>query len=154
MIQFNAEVARKTIHLSSLWIPALYLYSSKETMLLILLPLALLALTIDLSRRFVPKLNNLVNHFIGHVMRHEEKDLFAVSGATNMLIAASLTISLFSQEIAIIALTILMISDSCAALIGRKFGKIHLVGKKSLEGSLGFAVSAIMVYYFFTFIFY
>ncbi len=149
MIKFNAEIARKSIHLSSLWIPILYLYTTKDIMLLILLPITLIALSIDFSRRFSPKLNNLINHFIGHMMRDEEKELFAFSGATNMLIAASLTIIIFSQEIAILALTILMISDSFAAIVGRKFGKIHLVSGKSLEGSLSFATSAIIVYCFF-----
>ncbi len=149
MIKFNAEIARKAVHLSSLWIPALYLYTTKNTMLSILLPLALIAITIDFSRRFIPQLNNLINHFIGHMMRDEEKELFAFSGATNMLIAASLTVAIFNQGIAILALSILMISDSFAAIVGRKFGKIRLVSGKSLEGSLSFAASAIMVYYFF-----
>ena len=149
IINFNAEIARKSVHLSSLWIPLLYLYTAKETTLLILLPLTIISVTIDFSRRFIPKLNNLINHLIGYMMRDNEKEFFAFSGATNMLIAASLTIIFFSQEAAILALTILMISDSFAAIIGRKFGKIILIDGKSLEGSLSFAVSAIMVYYFF-----
>lgn len=149
MINFYAEIARKSIHLSSIWIPFVYLYASRELMLSILIPLAVLALAIDFSRRFFPSLNNLINHYLGYMMRSEEKEQFAFSGATNLLAAASLTIVIFSQEIAIFALSVLMISDSCAAIVGRKFGKLCLVGSKSIEGSVSFFVSSIMVYYFF-----
>ena len=148
MIKFYAEIARKTIHLSSLWIPFLYLYSTQKTMLLILLPLTFLVLVIDISRRFLPALNYIVTKLFDYMMRQKEKEDFAFSGATYMLCAASLTISLFSQEVAIFALTILMISDSCAALIGRKFGRINLMDK-TLEGSLSFIFSAILIYFFY-----
>ena len=150
MIQFRLEIARKTIHLSSLWIPILYLYVSKTLMLQLLIPLTLVALIIDLSRRFFPKLNRLINLFVGNMMRSEEKELFFLSGATHLLIAASLTTALFTKEIAIFSLSILMISDSFAALIGRNFGKIR-IANKSLEGSLSFAISAIFIYYFFNY---
>lgn len=149
MINFYAEIARKSIHLSSIWIPFAYLYASRELMLSILIPLAVLALAIDFSRRFFPSLNKLINHYLGYMMRSEEKEQFAFSGATNLLAAASLTIVIFSQEIAIFALSVLMISDSCAAIVGRKIGKLYLVGSKSIEGSVSFFVSSIMVYYFF-----
>jgi phytol kinase len=150
MLKFYAEMVRKAVHLSSLWIPVLYLYAEKTTILLILVPLAAMAFAVDLSRRFCPWLNNLVNNFLGYIMRQEEKKSFSFSGATTLLVASSLTIVIFNKEIAILALSILMISDSCAALIGKKFAKVHLVGRKSLEGSLSFMVSAIIVYYFFT----
>ncbi len=148
MIKYRAEIARKTIHLSSLWIPFAYLYLSKSIMLQILIPLSLLALSIDLSRRIFPKINRLVARFFNEIMRSEEKELASLSGATYMLISASITIAAFNQESAILALTILMVSDSLAALVGRRFGKVRIVGK-SLEGSLSFAISAVMIYYFF-----
>ena len=150
MIKFYAEIARKTVHLSSLWMPFLYLYSTKETMLLILFPLTFFALVIDISRRFLPSLNYVVTKFFGYMMRKEEKEDFAFSGATCLLVASSLTIMLFSREVAIFALTILMISDSCAALIGRKFGRTNLMDK-TLEGSLSFVFSAILIYFFYIF---
>ena len=148
MIKYYFEIARKTIHLSSLWIPILYLYVSQARMLKMLLPLTILALAIDFSRKYFPKINELINKFLGEIMRSEEKESFALSGASYLLMGSSLTIALFNQEIAILALTILMISDSCAALIGRKFGRIHFIGK-SLEGSLSFGMSAIFIYYYF-----
>ena len=147
MINFIAEIERKLIHLSSLWIPILYLYSSKELMLLLLTPLCALALIIDISRKFIPKLNDFINILIGSIMRDEEKTSTSLSGATYLFLSSTLTITLFSKEVAIFALIVLMISDSFAALIGRKFGKIKIF-EKSLEGSLSFAISAFSIYYF------
>lgn len=146
MIKYNEEIIRKLIHISSLWIPFLYLYSTTALMLKILLPLTIAAISIDFSRKYIPKLNQLIHNLIGNIMRSHEHKSFA--GATYLFISSTLTIAFFSKEIAIFALTILMISDMLAAIIGRKFGKTALF-EKSLEGSLSFMISAIFIYYYF-----
>jgi len=147
MIKFKNEIARKCIHLSSLWIPILYLYLDKASMLAILIPLSILAFLVDFSRRYIPALSKVINMILGDMMRDEEKNKFALSGATYLLFAANISIYSFAKEVAIFALFILMISDSFAALIGRKFGKIKIFGK-SLEGSLSFVASALAIYCF------
>lgn len=146
MIKYNEEIIRKLIHISSLWIPFLYLYSTTALMLKILLPLTITAIFIDFSRKYIPKLNQLIHNLIGNIMRSHEQNSFA--GATYLFISSTLTIAFFSKEIAIFALTILMISDMLAAIIGRKFGKTALF-EKSLEGSLSFIISALFIYYYF-----
>ena len=50
----------------------------------------------------------------------------------------------FPKIIMITAFTILIISDTCAALIGRKYGR-HTFLRKSLEGTLAFFLSALVV---------
>jgi dolichol kinase len=153
MIKYYTELARKSIHLSSLWIPLFYLNASEVTILKILAPLLCIALIIDYGRRFINPLNEFVNKYLSQVMRSEEKDLKVLSGATYMLMSSVLTIMFFSKEVAIFALTVLIISDATAALIGKRFGKIRFFDK-SLEGSISFAVSAVLVYYFYVEIFY
>jgi dolichol kinase len=54
---------------------------------------------------------------------------------------------IFPKVIFISAFSILIVSDSLAALIGRKFGK-HKFLSKSLEGTLTFFVSACIVILF------
>ncbi len=147
MIKFAAEITRKLIHLSSLWIPFLYLYSDKSQMLQILVSISILALIIDFARRFFLPLNNLITMLIGNIMRDEERVSASLAGATYLFLSSTLTIALFAKEVAIFALIILMISDSFAALIGRKFGRIKIF-EKSLEGSISFAVSAFAIYSF------
>ena len=41
------------------------------------------------------------------------------------------------------------ISDSFAALVGIKYGKTKIYGKKSLEGSFSFFISTIIILYMF-----
>jgi dolichol kinase len=60
------------------------------------------------------------------------------------MIAAVLCVLVFPKVIAINAFTILIISDTTSALIGRRFGR-HRFFAKSLEGSTAFLVSAMIV---------
>jgi len=62
----GVEIKRKVVHLVSLAIPIGYALTSKETALIILIPLSLAFLTIDILRRYVPGLRSLFErYFIG-----------------------------------------------------------------------------------------
>ena len=61
-----------------------------------------------------------------------------------MLISACICILIFPKIIAITAFSILIISDTASALIGRRFGKNHFLDK-SFEGTLAFIASALVV---------
>jgi dolichol kinase len=52
---------------------------------------------------------------------------------------------LFGKEVATIALTVMLISDSAAALIGRSIGKVKIYENKTLEGTLAFFCTAIII---------
>lgn len=148
MIKFKSEIVRKIIHLSSLWIPIAYLYLSKSLMLSILITLTIIALLIEATRKPENKLKIFIDKAFSYMMREEEKTGSALTGATYMLLASCIVIAFFSQEVAIFSLTVLMISDTCAALIGRKYGRIKILDK-TLEGSLSFIFSAILIYLFY-----
>lgn len=148
MIKYKEEVLRKLVHLSSLWIPLLYLYTNLEVLMIFLVPLVIMALVVDFGRKYIHSINKFVNIIIGPLMRNNEKDASSFSGATFLLIGAIFTVILFKREIAIYSLTVLVISDTMAALVGRKFGKIKIF-EKSLEGSLSFFISAVLTYLFF-----
>jgi dolichol kinase len=75
---------------------------------------------------------------------YEKKEKTVFTGATWVFISALLIIAFFPKFIAVTALTILVISDISAALIGRKFGKTKFLGK-SLEGTLAFFITGIMI---------
>jgi dolichol kinase len=145
-MKYIKEIKRKAIHLSSLWIPMLYLYTDKNLILSLLVPLSILAIMIDLSRKYIGPLNNFINELIGDLMRDDEKTSDSFSGATYLFMSSTLTIFIFTKEVAIFSLLVLMISDSFAALIGKKIGRIKILDK-SLEGSISFAISAMIIYY-------
>lgn len=145
-IPFSQEIARKLTHLGALSIPAGYylLGLTKLTALSILVPIFLFTLAVDISR-----LSNrgLWRSFLGTafkamIRKHEQMGDF--TGATYILLAACCTIALFDKPIAVAALAFIIVGDSFAAIIGRRFGR-HRYGHKSLEGSLACLVGTVIV---------
>jgi dolichol kinase len=148
-INFKGELLRKTIHLFSLSIPIIYSFISKTTALSILIPLTIVSVTIDFGRYYIKKLNDVVQKIFGYILREHENDFKKknLNGASYVLIAATLTLWIFPKIFFITAFATLIISDTSAALIGRKFGK-HKFLSKSLEGTLAFFVSGCIVIFF------
>ncbi len=145
-INFENELSRKAIHLSSISIPIIYYHIQKELALLILIPLFLGFFMVDFLKIYVKPIRKWYYNIFSSMLRphelDEEKPHF--NGATYVMFSACVTIAFFPKMIAIAAFTILIISDSVAALIGRKFGKIKIAGK-TLEGSTAFFVSAMFI---------
>ena len=148
-IDYKSEILRKSIHLFSLSIPIGYYFFSKELALLVLVPLTIFSLFLDIGRYYSKSIGTFVNGLFGFMLREHEKDLKKknLSGATYVLLSAVAVIVLFPKIFVLTAFPILIISDICAALYGRKFGK-HKFLYKSLEGTLAFFVSACIVVLF------
>ncbi|HXX64474.1 MAG TPA: SEC59/DGK1/VTE5 family protein [Bacteroidota bacterium] len=143
---YATELLRKAIHLLSLLIPVIYYFISKQTALAILVPLTILFAVSDISRLFVPPVGRLYNSYFGFLLRAHERNEQGrrLNGATYVLLAATLLVCFFPKVIVLTAFAILIISDSSAALIGRRFGR-HRFLSKSLEGATAFFLSALMV---------
>lgn len=143
---YAGEVARKAIHLSSLSIPIVYSLISKSAALTILVPLTLLFGLTDSARHYSPAFRRFYHRWFGWLMRQHEKDenTRRLTGATYVLLAATIGILVFPKVILITAFAIMIVSDTVAALVGRKFGRHPFIGK-SLEGTFAFFVSAIAV---------
>ncbi len=145
-ISFYNECKRKAIHLVALSIPiGHYLLHNRLLSVLILSPIALGAIAIDIIRLKKLPLHGFLNRLLGPILREHESMDFA--GASYILSASVFTILLFSQSVAVAAISFIILGDIAAALIGRKFGKTKIrwnVGnsqvnwnnRKSLEGSL------------------
>jgi len=148
-IHYRDEVVRKLIHLCSLSIPIVYYFIPRNDALIILGAVTTFALVIDLLRQFSGRFGKIFHSFFGFLLRKHELDQKKknLNGATYVLISALICVFVFPKVIFITAFSILIISDSMAALIGRKFGK-HKFLSKSLEGTLAFFLSAIIVVFF------
>ena len=146
IINYRDEVVRKLIHLCSLSIPIVYYFISKHNALIILSVLTFVFFTIDILRYFSPALAKIFYSIFGFLLRKHEKDnnKKTLNGATYVLLSATICVFLFPKIFFLTAFGVLIISDSMAALVGRKFGK-HKFLRKSLEGTLAFFISAIMV---------
>jgi dolichol kinase len=143
---YGTEMIRKGIHLLSLLIPVVYYFIPRETALAILIPLTLAFGLSDIGRLFVPAIGRIYNTYLGFLLRsHEQNDRGRrLNGATYVLLAATLLVLFFPKVIAITAIAVLIVSDSSAALIGRRYGK-HRFMSKSLEGASAFLISGLLV---------
>jgi len=145
-IDYKYEVMRKSIHLASLLIPIAYYFTSTKIALEILIPVTLFSLLLDVSRFYLPFLENFFNKVFGFMMRAHEKDKTKknLSGATYVFISAVFSIAVFPKPIFLLAFPVLILCDTAAALLGRRFGK-HKFLSKSLEGTVSFFIVGCLI---------
>ncbi|MDP2208666.1 MAG: dolichol kinase [Bacteroidota bacterium] len=143
---YKIEFIRKSIHFCSLSIPVVYFFIDKITTLSILIPITALFVVFDLARYYYQPAAKLFYKYFGWLLRNYEIDnkRKRLNGASNILISAVICVIIFPKIITVTAFAVLIISDSLAALIGRRFGKRKFF-KKSLEGSLAFIGGGFLV---------
>jgi dolichol kinase len=145
-IEYKHELVRKAIHLCSLSIPIVYYYLTKAQALSILFPVTAAFLVVDIARYYSPAVSRWFYRTFGWLLRKHEQDgaVKRLSGATYVLLAACFCVLVFPKIVTVNAFSILIISDTTSALIGRRFGRRRFLNK-SLEGSLAFFISAVIV---------
>ena len=128
------ELLRKSIHLSGFVLPVIYLFLDKPTMLILIGSLTGFALIVELLKWLSPRFGEFFLKIFASLLRtHERKG--AMTGATYYLISAFLCIFFFAKTLAIVCIFFMILGDLAAALVGKKWGRTKLLGKKSLEGS-------------------
>jgi len=140
------EIRRKTVHLCLAIIPVLYFFFSRYVMLSLTGVLLFVAILVEGLRIFNSKFAVVFNQKLGNLLRAHEKR--GLTGATYLFISSFFMILLFQQNIAICVLFILIISDGLGALVGKLWGKHRLYGFKTVEGSIVFLVSAVLIVLF------
>lgn len=143
---YRFELHRKAIHFCSISIPVIYFYTPRSFALSILIPLTIAFLVVDVARYYSRPVEAWFYKWFGMLLRKHEsnRDRKTLNGATYVLIAATLCVVIFPKIIAVTSFIILILADMAAALIGTRFGR-HRFFNKSLEGSLGFFVAALLV---------
>jgi dolichol kinase len=141
-ITYSSEVRRKLVHLTSLIIPlGYYFFPSEAQAKAILLGCMIVAIAVDTARLGEPRYRNLLHSLSGQLIRPGEKS--NLLGSTCLLISSTITIFIFPKGIAVAALCFLIVGDTVAALVGRRFGRIYVFGRKTLAGSLAMFGSAL-----------
>ncbi|ARM30340.1 diacylglycerol/polyprenol kinase family protein [Prosthecochloris sp. HL-130-GSB] len=143
---YRYEIARKLIHLSSLSIAIIYCHIERDLALMLLVPLFAGFFLVDLLKNSVPPIAAWYHATFGGMLReHElEKERLHFNGATYITLSALLLVLLFPKIIAITAFALVAVSDTVAALAGKRFGR-HPIGDKTVEGSAAFLVSALLI---------
>ncbi len=145
-ISYKQEVLRKSVHLSSLWmVVAIYLlprYVSAAVFFILCVGNILVEYG---AYKKWPIVTSVYHHLFGKMLREKEtKSGFHVSGAPYVLGAAFMVSVLFYKEVAMFALSVMLLGDTAAALVGRKWGH-HKINNKSVEGCGAFFITGFIV---------
>jgi len=97
---------------------------------------AVSAWSMEISRKIVPGVNDKLMKVFGPVAHPDE--WHRVNSATWYATALVLLAIFATKQASEVGVITLAVADPAAAMIGRRFGRVRLIGKKSLEGSLGF----------------
>ncbi len=113
------------------------------TMILVAGAFAVAAWSTETARRYSPAVNKVVMRAFRDIAHPDER--YTVNSATWMVTALLLIALLFDPIACTVGVAVLGFADPAAALVGRRFGKTRLVGSKTLEGTLAFAVAGFAV---------
>ena len=142
------ELYRKSIHLSSLWIP-LFIYFVHPGVSIVFFSLLFVGnVLIEYGNyKKYPWARRTFGSLFFRMLRNKEPThgKFQVSGSLYVLLAAIACTLLFPQPVAVISLSVMLISDTSAALFGKAYGTRKLYKNKSLEGTVAFFLSALIV---------
>jgi dolichol kinase len=136
------ELQRKAIHLSSLWMVMGLYYLEFSIFTKVLYLVSFMVLAVDMLRHYHNFIAKIYHMMFASILRKHEQH--ALSGASYMMIAACICCSFFAKETAMLALGVLIISDTLAAIIGKRYGKKKIYGK-SLMGAAAFMSSGIFI---------
>jgi len=145
-ISLKGELLRKTSHLFAFIIPGSYYFLDIERSLFlsVLIPFTILMILLEVARLRQWQYWSLIKQLNKMFLRKSEIEGKNFSGATYILPTACITALLFSKPVFLMAMSFIIFGDISSALIGRRFGK-HKFRNKSLEGSLAFLVTCLIV---------
>jgi phytol kinase len=142
---YRQELYRKSIHLASLWMPLSLLLLGKGISILLFLIALGFVLFFEHIRRQDNAIGRMACKLLGLCLRPEEVNgTVRFTGATPMLVGAILVAMFAPVAVAATALTILVVADTAAALVGRKWGRYKLLDK-SWEGTGAFLITSYLV---------
>ncbi len=151
-ISIKNEILRKLVHLSSLWMVLFIFIFEQEISILFFSILLVLFTLFEYSRMESNLVKTFMNRYFSAIMRENEITTgFKISGLTGsfyFLLSVVLSLIFFDKAVAMIAISIMILSDTVAALIGKKFGTMR-IWDKSLEGAGAFFITTLAILVFF-----
>ncbi len=136
-------IARKTYRIGAgIVFPLVYYFSPNRIIVEILLFYLMGMMTvIEIMRHLSPNIwKVMVEH--SHGILREKEDF--ITGTMALLISNAIVIAFFDKWVAIISLIFMLFGDTAASVIGSKYGQVK-IGDKTLEGSLSFFITALVI---------
>lgn len=137
---YDREVWRKLLHVFALSIPIGYHFVSQQLCVIIVFTCFLGSLLIDIARFRGWPIQRVWQPFVSPIVRPKESQNF--TGATFILASGWLCRLMFSLPAATIGMVTIILGDTFAALVGRRWGRHHTIGNRTVEGSIAFLIAA------------
>lgn len=118
----------------AIFIPIIYIYTSKEMILWVVGMVGAVFILVDLFRLVSKGVNLFLFQNVVGLMKEKEQHKF--SSMTFFMLAAFISILLFDRDIAIITLTFIIFGDLAVKFFGAQFSKKMIFSGRSLEGLL------------------
>jgi len=147
LLPYKKEVYRKFIHCLSIFIPIIYYFTTYNTFIYLIVSSTIFTLILNFYHQYYDSIPSLFKVYLSNLLRkYEYKSLW---GATYMLIGFSFISFIFEKNIVIISMLVTSIADSCAAIIGIKYGYIRIKNGKSIEGFYIFLICTYLLFFLF-----
>ena len=164
-MSIKKEIKRKTLHLSGLLIPVFYFYSGRNLTLLFI-SISLVAFFIiepfrvsqkkaeeflrgikpilpdDIYHSLLEKFDNITKR-LREIERDEER--LCIGAHIYFAVGSMITVIIFPKYIAIGAISVAVVSDALAAIVGKNFGYVRFFNGKSLTGSATFFLCSFLI---------
>jgi dolichol kinase len=136
--------ARKTFRIGAgIVFPLVYYFSPNKIIVeMLLLYLLGIMTTIEVMRHLSPNLWKIMVEHSHGILR--EKEGFIITGTTAFLLSNIIVIAFFNKWVAIVSLLFMLFGDAAASIVGTKYGKVK-IGEKTLEGSLAFFITTMVL---------
>ncbi|MEW5693598.1 MAG: hypothetical protein AB1765_09920 [Candidatus Hydrogenedentota bacterium] len=140
----SCEIKRKIFHICfGLIFPfIIYFFNSDSTKIIVSIILIIVSIA-EILRLAFCFINTLFQFFFKQFMRDSEA--VEPAGTVYFISGVLIIICLFPKSVAILSLVPLIFGDSVASLIGKKFGRIKISGTKTLEGTLSFFCTTLII---------
>lgn len=139
------ELERKSAHIFSALAPLSFLFFPKTVLFYLLIFGSILFVGADYLRRYGEIYRSLFYIVAGWAMREDEKEKNTLTGASWLFISMSFILLIFPLNIAIPSLLIMHWCDAMAALVGKKWGRHRWIREHTVEGSLAFIFTGVLI---------
>ena len=140
----KTELYRKAVHLSSLWMSLFILWADRNVSIVTFSLLLALNLIVEYAAY---RKTAVVGDLFIRTLRNREvcRERFVPSGSVYILAAALIVSVCFTSKAAAAAMSVVLVADTCAALVGKVWGTYRFSSGKSIEGAAAFFSSAVWV---------
>jgi dolichol kinase len=101
------------------------------------------ALLVEVLRSRSETIRSLFHRAFGSMLL--DREIKGPTAATYLLLSAFLVSMFYTREVAVLCLLFLTVGDTLAFFVGSRFGRVRYPNGKSLEGSLAFVISCVLV---------